>query len=108
MKHTLTYLKLRLTVEQALINKFANKFAIDTSNPLQLGQIIVRALPEDTDRNIKMRVRLISKKTLINEFNHFEGNLSIFQPAIDITDCALLKEKNEILGIVDEINAWVI
>ena len=104
LKHTLTYLKLRLTVEQALINKFD----IDTSSPLQLGQIIDKAFPEDTDRNIKMRVRLTSKKTLINEFNHFEGNLSIFQPAIDITDCALLKEKNEILGIVDEINAWVI
>ena len=35
------------------------------------------------------RIRLTSKKTLINEFNHFEGNLSIFQPAIDITDQVL-------------------
>jgi len=50
-----------------------------------------------------MRVKLTSKKTLINEFNHFEGNLSIFQPAIDITDTALAKEKAEILLLVERI-----
>ena len=40
---------------------------------------------------------------LINEFNHFEGNLSIFQPAIDITEKALGAEKTSILTFVDII-----
>ena len=38
----------------------------------------------------------MAKKTLLNEFNHFEGNLSIFQPAIDISDQMLQKEKEDI------------
>lgn len=33
-----------------------------------------------------------SRKTLLNEFNHFEGNMNIFQPAIDITETMLQKE----------------
>ena len=47
----------------------------------------------------------MSKKTLLNEFNHFEGNLSIFQPALDIADHILTKEKKAIedfLGALDE------
>ena len=37
-----------------------------------------------------------SRKTLLNEFNHFEGNMNIFQPAIDITQAALQKEITDI------------
>ena len=40
-----------------------------------------------------------SRKTLLNEFNHFEGNMNIFQPAIDITETALQKEVADMLGI---------
>ena len=40
---------------------------------------------------------------VINEFNHFEGNLSIFQPAIDITDHALGKEKTDLLSFIDAL-----
>ena len=32
----------------------------------------------------------------LNEFNHFEGNMNIFQPAIDITQAALQKEITDI------------
>jgi hypothetical protein len=52
---------------------------------------------------IRNRIRLTSKKTLINEFNHFEGNLSIFQPAIDITDAALGKERTDIVTFVSNL-----
>lgn len=38
------------------------------------------------------RVFFTSRKTLLNEFNHFEGNMNIFQPAIDITETALQRE----------------
>ena len=101
LKHTFTYLSLRLIVEQTLVNKFG----IDTARYSQLGQIIDQSFANDTDANRRMRVKLTSKKTLINEFNHFEGNLSIFQPAIDITDTALHKEKSEILSLMDRIKA---
>ena len=51
----------------------------------QLGQIISKSFLDDKNQdNVRKRIWLMSKKTLINEFNPFEGNLSIFQPAIDI------------------------
>ena len=49
------------------------------------------------------RVFLTTKKTLLNEFNHFEGNMSIFQPAIDVTDHILEKEKTDILEFINEL-----
>ncbi len=89
------YLFLRLLVE---------KFNLDTTQNLQLGQIISQAYPDEDDvAQIRNRIRLTSKKTLINEFNHFEGNLSIFQPAIDITDQALGKERTDLITFVNNL-----
>lgn len=77
------------------------KFGIDTNQNRQLGQIISAAYPDEHDEaQVRNRIRLTSKKTLLNEFNHFEGNLSIFQPAIDITDQALGEEKSGIVSFV--------
>ena len=70
----------------------------------QLGQIISAAYPDENDvEQIRNRIRLTSKKTLINEFNHFEGNLSIFQPAIDITDQALGKERTDLITFISTL-----
>lgn len=89
-----------MAVEKALVDKFA----IDTSRNTQLGQIISAAFPDETDiEQICNRIRLTSKKTLINEFNHFEGNLSIFQPAIDITDQALSRERTDLMTFIDNL-----
>ena len=100
LKHSFTYLFLRLTVEKKLVDKYN----IDTNQNSQLGQIISAAFPDENDiSQIRNRIRLTSKKTLINEFNHFEGNLSIFQPAIDITDHALGKERTDLLAFVDNL-----
>jgi len=97
LHHSFTYLFLRLMVEKVLVAKFS----IDTNRNKQLGQIISAAYPDENDiAQIRNRIRLTSKKTLINEFNHFEGNLSIFQPAIDITDQALGKERTDIITFV--------
>lgn len=97
LRHTFTYLFLRLMVEKALVQKFC----IDTNKYKQLGQIISAAFPNENDfAQIRNRIRLTSKKTLINEFNHFEGNLSIFQPAIDITDQVLDKERADLEAFV--------
>ena len=100
--HTLTYLYLRLTVEKKLINKYSIR--VDSSSPLQLGEIINKAFPEKNAGEIKKRVELTTKKTLLNEFNHFEGNMNLFQPAIDITDVMLEKEKREIIQFLNNLD----
>lgn len=102
--HSFTYLFLRLLIEKKLVSKYN----IDTeskSGARQLGQIISEAFPENSKNSgdIKNRVFLTTKKTLLNEFNHFEGNMSIFQPAIDITDHMLGKEKTDILAFVNSL-----
>jgi hypothetical protein len=100
LRHSFTYLSLRLMVEKSLVARFG----IDTDTNKQLGQIISAAYPDENDiTQIRNRIRLTSKKTLINEFNHFEGNLSIFQPAIDITDQALDKERTDIVTFVSNL-----
>ncbi len=100
LRHSFVYLFLRLMVEKNLVEKFG----IDTTNHEQLGQIISAAYPdEDNVEQIRNRIRLTSKKTLINEFNHFEGNLSIFQPAIDITDQALGKERTDLISFISTL-----
>ncbi|MHB1484857.1 MAG: AAA family ATPase [Saccharofermentanales bacterium] len=99
LKHTLTYLFLRLNVEKVLRDKFPQ----ETKNCELLGEFIYKALSDKKYQG--ERVRLTSKKTLLNEFNHYEGNFNIFQPAIDISDTNLAKEKKEILQILDDIKA---
>lgn len=99
LKHTLTYLYLRLNVEETLVNKFN----INTNRYDMLSQIIFRSFRgEDLDTK-KKRTFLASRKTLLNEFNHFEGNMNIFQPAIDITNSALEKEKRDIIQFLNEL-----
>lgn len=101
LKHSFSYLQLRLWVEKTLVDKKG----LNITSHMQLGKIIDMAFPNATDpASIRARVNLTSKKTLINEFNHFEGNLSIFQPAIDITDTTLADEKNKILQIIGAVN----
>ncbi len=99
--HSLIYLKIRLFVEKSLTDKFPT---INVSKNPQLGDIINQAFSTQSNiTEIRQRTRLTSKKTLINEFNHFEGNLSIFQPAIDITDTALAKEKDAIYQLIGQL-----
>lgn len=100
LKHSFQYLTLRLAVEKTLVEKYK----IDTNQHPQLGQIIAAAFPNEKDVDqIRNRIRLTSKKTLINEFNHFEGNLSIFQPAIDISDQALNVERANLLSFIENM-----
>lgn len=111
LQHSLSYLYLRLLVEKSLIE--TSDFTVEEN--MQLGEIIDKAFPEpkklsteeereQATKQTRRRVFLTSRKTLINEFNHFEGNLSIFQPAIDISDQML---KNEREGIVEFVGRLV-
>ncbi len=105
--HTLNYLVLRLMVEQKLCtlenNKVLNiiKEKKTTQGDKYSGEttqnIIDYIFSRKNKSKIRERVFFTSKKTLLNEFNHFEGNMNIFQPAIDITDKALENEKESIL-----------
>lgn len=96
LKHSLTYFYLRLKVE----NKLCKQYNINTNQNSMLSQIVLKAFGDsDGDK----RIFLMSRKTLINEFNHFEGNMNIFQPAIDISDSSLEKEKKDILDFLDEL-----
>ena len=95
--NNLTYLYLRLKTEKILVDKFS----INTTKYDQLSSIIFQSFKEETIENSRMRIFFYSKKTLLNEFNHFEGNVNIFQPAIDISENILIKERNEIL---DKLN----
>ncbi len=93
LTHSLIFLKLRLLVENALVSRYH----IDTIKYVKLGQIIAQAYKTD---HVDKRAFLMSKKSLLNEFNHFEGNFSFFQPALDISDTLLAKEQEEIEAFI--------
>lgn len=102
--HTLSYLFLRLKVEKELIGLFN----IQVNGFTLLHNIINKAFNMQQSDNYEIakqknedRIFFTSRKTLLNEFNHFEGNMNIFQPAIDITDNALKKEKDGIIEYLE-------
>ena len=97
LEQSLIYYHLRMKVEKVLTDTFGhNPGDIETLS--QIIQRVFRASPRDPDYEQKMKNRVFfaSRKTLLNEFNHFEGNMNIFQPAIDITPTALRREIDSI------------
>lgn len=101
LKQTLIYYHIRMKVEHELVEIFNISHSNDKI--LLLSNIIFKAFKTNNDASQdekdEMRyykVFFTSRKTLLNEFNHFEGNMNIFQPAIDITEQALQKEIDEI------------
>ncbi|ENJ7186409.1 hypothetical protein AB1740_002179 [Vibrio fluvialis] len=101
LRHTMNYLFLRLNVEKRLVDKFG----VNTNKKELLSQIILDSFPfkNDTPDKRAHRVFFMSRKTLLNEFNHFEMDMNIFQPAIDITDKSLNKEKEQIMQRLEDI-----
>ena len=53
--------------------------------------------------NIDLKNKLLSKKTLLNEFNHFEYDMCLFMPSLDISDNKLKEERDNIISICDDI-----
>jgi ABC-type lipoprotein export system ATPase subunit/uncharacterized protein YaiL (DUF2058 family) len=94
LHHTFTYLYLRLAVEKKLVDKYG----INTKKCELLTEIISKAFNSSSESDVQNRVFFLSRKTLLNEFNHFEMDLNIFQPAIDISNQALFKERDEIVA----------
>ena len=105
LRQSIIYYYLRMKTEKMLVDIFK----IKKKGDLMLSQIIRQAFrceddkdPEDKYKR-QCRVFFTSRKTLLNEFNHFEGNLNIFQPAIDITAVKLQKEVDDIERKLAEI-----
>ncbi|MCE5286465.1 MAG: AAA family ATPase [Pelosinus sp.] len=99
LRQTLVYYYLRMKVEKELVDIFSMQ--INLNRPPMLNQIIRKTLnyiltDDDADKKRDYKVFFTSRKTLLNEFNHFEGNMNIFQPAIDIEANALQREIDSI------------
>lgn len=97
-----------MKVEKELVHVFH----LRTDDMMMLNQIIQKAFRcNENDPNFERmreyRVFFTSRKTLLNEFNHFEGNMNIFQPAIDISKESLKKEMEAIRNKLEEIRAFV-
>ena len=74
-----------------------DKYSINTAENDMLSKIILAAFNSQSKADVEHRVLSLSRKTLLNEFNHFEMDMNIFQPAIDIQNQVLIREKKEIL-----------
>ena len=105
LKHTISYLYLRMHSEKVL----CSRFGIDGSR-MQFGEICRKAMkeasamyPSAVKEIEEWKAGLLSKKSLVNEFNHYEGSLNIFQPAIDISDETLANEFKSIEEILKDI-----
>lgn len=106
LRQTLIYYHLRMIVEKKLVDTF--HIQIRPGDIVMLTNIIQRAFRcngDDPDYNAKRNYRVFfaSRKTLLNEFNHFEGNINIFQPAIDIAANRLQQEVLSIEAKLQEI-----
>ena len=99
LEHTFSYLFLRLHVEK----KLSDHFGVNTAENDMLSKIILKAFTGTSKEAIEQRVFFLSRKTLLNEFNHFEMDMNIFQPAIDITNQTLLRERMEIMNRLTQI-----
>lgn len=110
LTQTLIYYHTRMKVEYELVNIF--NIPHPEGQVLLLTDIIQKAFrpaagvtQKQKDEARNNRVFFTSRKTLLNEFNHFEGNMNIFQPAIDITEAALQKEVADIESKLIQLRA---
>ena len=110
LRQTLIYYHLRMKVEHELCRMFM--IYIKPGEAVKVYKIIQRAFPSSggllaADLSRKYRVFFNSRKTLLNEFNHFEGNLNLFQPAIDIKTDVLNQEAEDIYDKLAEIECEI-
>lgn len=115
LRHTMGYLYLRIKTEEVICRKFnIHATSPDVKNKwLLFGKLLSMMIdagkkkyPAEEKNLNTWKIQMMAMKTLVNEFNHFEGNLSIFQPAIDISDETLERERRsieEILGYMESL-----
>ena len=108
LEQTLIYYHIRMFVEKELVEIFN----LRVNDNMMLGQIINTAFDcniedEKYEKMREYKVFFASRKTLLNEFNHFEGNINIFQPAIDIKKEELRKEIKDIRDKLIELRTCI-
>lgn len=100
LSQNLTFLKLRTLVEKTLFESDESRLNINKYPTLHT--VIDEYLPRNSAKNRSLRAQLLSKKTLLNEFNHFEGNMSVFLPSLDISSESLEVETAGIDKIIKD------
>lgn len=108
LKQTLIYYHIRMKVEHELVDIFnihctSNEILMLTNIIQNAFRVPTNATQEQINEARQYRVFFTSRKTLLNEFNHFEGNMNIFQPAIDINETVLQKEVTDIENKLKEL-----
>ena len=107
LEQTLIYYHLRMKVEKELVDAFNIPIAgMETLNQIIQKAFKCRKTDADFEQKRNFRVFFTSRKTLLNEFNHFEGNMNIFQPAIDIKRAALQMEIDGIESKLAEVRRF--
>lgn len=108
LKQTLIYYHTRMKVEHSLCSIF--NISVAPNDEKTLSEIIRMCFSQkmgDTQTVEEMKNRdrafFTSRKTLLNEFNHFEGCMDIFQPAIDINQTALRAEIDSIYARLGDL-----
>ncbi len=96
--HNFNYLKMRLLVEKTLYKTDTNR--LDWSKYPTLHQMIEKYL----SGSLEYKNKLLAKKTLLNEFNHFEYDMCLFLPSLDISDTKLNEEIKDIEAICKDID----
>ena len=96
-----------MKVEKELVDAFnINVREMDMLNQIIQKAFFCKETDVDFEQKRNFRVYFTSRKTLLNEFNHFEGNMNIFQPAIDIKRSALQREIVGIEAKLAEVKAF--
>ena len=108
LKQTLIYYHIRMKVEHELVDIFnihctSNEILMLINIIQNAFRVPTNATQEQINEARQNRVFFTSRKTLLNEFNHFEGNMNIFQPAIDINETVLQKEVTDIENKLKEL-----
>ncbi len=107
LEQSLIYYHLRMKVEKELVDAFnINVREMDMLNQIIQKAFFCKETDVDFEQKRNFRVYFTSRKTLLNEFNHFEGNMNIFQPAIDIKRSALQREIVGIEAKLAEVKAF--
>ncbi|MDN4509355.1 AAA family ATPase [Gordonibacter sp. RACS_AR49] len=99
--HNYAFYLLRLKVEHALLSYCPD--ASLPSKPKLYNYISACLRDSENEYEKRWRRKMLSKKTLLNSFSHYEWNVNVFQPAIDISEKTLTSEIQEVLAMVDEI-----
>ena len=105
LAHNFAFFLLRLKVEHALLSYAPEAEKLLPPKPKLYNYVSACLRNGEDEAERKWRRKILSKKTLLNSFSHFEWNVNIFQPAIDISEETLIDETREVLAMIEEMSS---